>query len=654
MVCALCAGCTKVKDNPDPTPQQTEKTDSAPDSKKEESSKDSAETGDNSKNEKAPDISQGQWGDFDWSQYGDADWSQFGEGDWSEWADWYNQNNNQNSNSQNSDDKPQAEPPKADTKETEAKEYEVSRLALYFDADGSWAFGSTNKLYGNDVILDIYAPEGATVYYTTDGSTPNDESRRYKDSITLTAHGGSFPSAYSFRAVAVYADGTKSQVAARNILASSKLDGRYSTLIFCVSGEPDELTKKPNGIFTGKNYEQRGRESERKIYLDVFRADGSSVISQYAGVRIYGGYSRRQTMKSMKLFSRKSYDEDHKNFKLNDFGTLKLDGSGDVISKYDKLVLRNSGNDFQFAFIRDELSQTLCKKAGFECYEAVLPAICYLNGEYYGFFWLHENYCDKYFKEKYGDAEGEFVILEGGDQEKLDDDDPFVQKYVDEYNAKYNQFIKMDLNNDSNYKQLCNYIDVESYLDFFAWNIALNNWDWPNNNYKLFRYVEASASALSAEGAAVTPDNKVYDGRWRFLPHDMDYTYNLYDQNIAMYNYNTLKVVMSKNDERYAPLFTKLMDRSDCRAYFRAKTMEYLEGALSEESIVSTYYELHATRSDELAYFYKYIEQQNRKGDRDMWATPSNYNGTESGILEFAKKRAAYVIKYMDKLLPEK
>lgn len=525
-------------------------------------------------------------------------------------------------------------------------------LSLYFNSDGSWAFGSVNRLYDKDVALEIFAPAGADVYYTTDGSAPTAESDKYTEAIVFKAHGGSFPHAYSFRAVAVFEDGSTSNVAARNILASTKMDGRYSTLVFCVSGEPDELTNKPDGIFTGKNYEQRGRESERLIYLDVFRPDGSNVISQYSGVRIYGGYSRQSTMKSMKLFARKSYDEDHKNFKLNDFGTLKLDGSGDIINKYDKLVLRNSGNDFQFAFIRDELSQTLVKKAGFECYEGVLPAVCYLNGEYYGFFWLHENYCDKYFKEKFGDAEGEFYVLEGGDQKKSDEDDPETQKLVDDYNTHYNRFIAMDLTSDSNYKQVCDYIDVQSYLDFFAWNIALNNWDWPNNNYKLFRYVEAPASVLADKDAVATPDNPVFDGRWRFLPHDMDYTYGLYGQNTTQASYNTLKVVLSKNNERYAPLFAKLMERSDCRSYFRAKTMEFLEGPLSAESIISTYNELHAERYSELEYFYKYIEQQNRKGDTAMWTSPENYYGTEDDIIEFAKKRASYVIKYMDRLLP--
>lgn len=537
--------------------------------------------------------------------------------------------------------------------ENSSRSNDITDINLKFKDDGSFKFSEDSTFYSNDLNFTITAPEGATVYYTLDGRMPTTESTVYDGPIEFAAHGGSFPPAYIFRAMAVYADGTVSETAARTFLVSSKLDGRFTTVVFSISGDPDELTLEPDGIFTGKNYEQRGRESEREVYVEAWKSDGTEIFSQFAGVRIYGGYSRQTTIKSMKLFSRKSYDADHKNFLMDDFGTFKLDGSNNLMAKYDKLVLRNYGNDMQFGFIRDELNQKLCQLAGFDVYEEVIPAVAYLNGEYYGFYWLHENYSDKYFKEKFGDAEGEFVILEGTDTEKSDDDDPLTQKYVEEYNNAYNKFINMDLTSDANYKQVTDFMDVESYLDFFAWNIAIGNWDWPNNNFKCVRYVEASAEQLAAEGAAVTPDNEYYDGRWRFLPHDMDFSFGLYGNTNTQAKYDTLKVVLNENDERYSPLFAKLMERDDCRIYFREKTIEFCEGALSEESIISTYESLHATRAEELSYFYKYIEQRARKGDSTMWTTESLYAGNEAQIYDFAKWRARYCLVQMDSLLPD-
>lgn len=527
-------------------------------------------------------------------------------------------------------------------------------VSLSFGNDGTFSFAEPSTLYASDVHLTINAPEGATVYYTTDGSLPDiSSSQVYSEPILFKSKGGSFPAAQMFRAQCVYADGTVSKVAARSYIVGRKLEGRFSTIILAVSGDESELTEEPYGIFAESNFENRGRENERMVYAEAWEPDGTSIFSQFAGIRVYGGYSRRNSIKSFKLFARSSYDENGKTFKINDFGTLKLDGSERVIKKYDKLVVRAWGNDFQFAFIRDELSQTLCKNAGFECYEAVLPVAVYFNGSYYGQLWIHENYCDKYFKEKYGDAEGEFYIVEGGEQEKAMSDDPLEQAVINEFNDTYDELISLDLTNDANYAKVTSFMDVEDYLDYFAWNITINNWDWPNNNYKAFKYVEASAEDLAKEGAAVTPDNEVYDGRWRFLVHDMDYTYNLYDQDKACAPYNNLREILDPKNDRYAPLFDLLMDRADCRSYFRAKVDEYLNGAFSADGIISAYEELHATRAKELGFFYDYLTERQHKGDFTIWTSEAMYAGNEKSIITFAKKRGQYVKKYVDALLPE-
>ena len=527
----------------------------------------------------------------------------------------------------------------------EEKEKQTNDLELKFFSDGTFEFMQENRFYDDDIKLTITAPEGAKVYYTLDGREPSLGSYIYTEPLEFLTLGGDFPDAYTFRACMINPDGAMSKVAARTFLVGRGTENRFSSLVFFLSGDPDDLTEAPNGILYGDNAFERGRESERMVYIEAFEADGTPIFAQFGGVRIYGGYSRNNTIKSFKIFSRKSYDEDHKNFKIDSFQTPKLGADakeGEVIKKYDKLVLRNGGNDIQFAFIRDELSQTLVKKAGFETYEAVLPVVVYLNGHYYAFHWLHENYCDKYFKERFGDGEGEFVILEGKEQVKDDDDD--IQDIVNEYNDTYDRFIASDLNNDAVYNELCDFLDIDSYLDFFAWNIAINNWDWPNNNYKCYKYIPAEGEDFG---------DGVFDGKWRFLPHDMDYTYNLYDQTKTQENYNTLRVVMDENNERYAPLFTKLMERKDCRDYFRSKTLEFINGALSEQSIKEEYEKLHASRRKELLKYYDFLEILNRRGDWTIWTTYENYANNEKQIYKFAEKRAGYVLKYMDELLPE-
>lgn len=531
--------------------------------------------------------------------------------------------------------------PKPEAKGTDASENKTVKLQLSFSGDGTFSFKQEPDFYENDIELTIEAPDGVEVYYTLDGSIPTKASPVYSEPLIFEKQTGKFPDCHMLRACTFDAAGNPSKIAARSYLTAENAKTRFTTPVFFVSGNPDELTEKPDGIFVGYNYKERGRESERMVYVEAFEADAEPILAQFAGVRIYGGASRESTIKSMKLFSRKSYDEDNRNFKIKSFGTEKLDGSGDIIKKYDKLVLRNCGNDLQFSYIRDELSQTLCKNAGMDVYEAVVPAVAYLNGSYYGLFWLHENYCDKYFKEKFGDAEGEFIVAEGNDRKKADDDDPVVQAQSDDFNKNYERFTGMDLTIDANYRQLCNFMDVENYLDYFAWNIALNNFDWPNNNVKCYRYV----GNTYGEG--------VFDGRWRFLPHDMDFSYNLYDQNDTKPSFNTLKVVLNPNHDRHSPLFTALMSRADCRHYFREKTLEYCNGVLSKDGIISAYEELHDTRKAELDCFYEHLMRLEGKGDFSIWSRKEHYINYERQIYDFAEKRAEYAIQYMDDLLPE-
>ncbi|MCR5830395.1 MAG: CotH kinase family protein [Lachnospiraceae bacterium] len=514
-------------------------------------------------------------------------------------------------------------------------------VVVSFYDDGTYAFSNTNAFYNDTLTVSFEAPAGAKVYYTLDCTEPTESSSLYSEVLKLEPVEGNLPDAYVLRAKALLPSGEWTGTVAKTFFVAENVKERYTTLVFSITGEPSDLTEKPDGIFYGRNYKERGRESEREVYIEALGPDGYPEIGQFGGVRIYGGYSRQYSIKSMKLFARKSYDPDHGTFKINDFGTKALDGSEKTINKYDKLVLRDAGNDFQFCFLRDELSQTLCKKAGFDIYEAVVPAAAYLNGKYYGLFWLHENYCDEYFKQKFGkDAPGEFVVLEGSDQNKKDDDDEFTQKYVNEYNEAYNKFINMDLTNDANYKALNEFMDVNGFLDFFAWNISLNNWDWPNNNYKVMRYVPAEGDTYS-EG--------VFDGRYRFLPHDMDYSYGLYGQDTTQPYYDTLRVVMNSRDNRYSPLFTKLMEREDCKEYFKNKTIEFFEGALSKDSIIESYNMLHESRSTELDYYYDHIDQLRKKGDFSLWCNPGSYYDSEAQLIAFAENRKEYALKYIER-----
>ncbi len=428
---------------------------------------------------------------------------------------------------------------------------------------------------------------------------------------------------------------------------------KFTTYVFSITGDPADLTDYPNGLFYGKNYEARGRESERQVLVDVWDKDGNMILSQLCGLRIYGGYSRMNYLKSVKLFARSSYDPNNKNFKYNFFDTEKL-YEDKPVKKYKKLVLRDSGNDWQFAWIRDELLQTLAKDAGFTDYEAVEPAVYYLNGEYRGFYWLHEVYCDNFFKNKYGDKDknGEFVVIEGAEQEKSEEDDDEINVMASkEFNTAYAELSRLDYTIDSNFNKLNKFMDVDNYIKYYAYNVYICNKDWPHNNYKCYRYYASEGEKYES--------GTIYDGRWRFLLHDMDYSTGLYGQTECMANYDKLGEILTPEvkDEKdkltentkYAPLFAALMKREECRDTFVNFSLELANGALSKDNLNKVLDEMNDEREDEMKYFFEYIEVLKAKGTEGVWTGSYLFDGYTKEIKNFAKHRKNYSRSYMEK-----
>lgn len=504
--------------------------------------------------------------------------------------------------------------------------------------DGEVMFSEAGYFFSETVTLELSTEKEGYITYTMDGSEPEEDSTRYEAPLLLEGTGEASPKVYSIRAKAWYADGSSSDTYVHTYFVGEKVKERYSTIVFSINGNPADLTEGPEGILYGTNYENRGRASERVVSVEAVSADGRALFSQYAGVRVYGGSSREFAVKSLKLYARKEYQEGMGTFETTVFGSTTSDGTK-LIKKYDKLVLRNGGDDFQHGFIRDELAQRLGKKYGFDAYEAVVPAVAYLNGEYYGFYWLHESYCDKYFQYRNGKSDGEYVVLEGSDRYKSLKSDEAEYAAAKEYNRTYLEFTQADLTKDSVYADLCDWIDVENYLEYMAFNMYISNYDWPQGNFRCFRY-------YAAEGEVYGTGEK--DGRWRFLLHDADVgfaTYNSTGEKGAARN--DISQVLNPSHDRYSALLAGLLKREDCRSFFIDKMIEYRDGVLSYESICETLDAMCAERDAELSYYFEHLDSLKNTAE-DIYAKPGTTKNHIQKIKDFAKFRGEYITKYLE------
>ncbi|NBI90491.1 hypothetical protein D3Z45_07815 [Lachnospiraceae bacterium] len=479
--------------------------------------------------------------------------------------------------------------------------------------------------YDSDIYLTAVAGQEGNIYYTSDGSLPDSReggsTRRYKEPILLTAGEEESVMVYRFRAV--FSDGTESEVVTNTYIMGKNVGERYDTMVISLAAKEDDLYGYENGIFVeGKlradweaehpgeevtfdapaNYNVRGKESERDVHIEIFDEDGRRVIEQDGGIRISGNFTRQSEQKSFKLIARKEYDEIQNRFCYPFFADMRSYGEQSIMDRYKSLKIRNTGNDRSEGFIRDELGMRLAAQTEFPDVQSVRPVSVYINGIYQGLYWMHSTYDEEYFEEKYGEFEGEMVVI--GSSETNMGGEPgsgAEERCAAEYNELYAKYSAMDLREDEICGELNSYIDLENYLQYFALEIYMANRDWPYNNIQAYRYVAAPGEGYR--------ENSVFDGRYRYLLYDVDTTMGLGTIRDSLNPDQSFETLALLEERGYAPLFTALMAREDCRQYFVSCICDLLNGAYSTENVAAVLEDMHRERENEML---EYIEESIR------------------------------------------
>ncbi len=512
-------------------------------------------------------------------------------------------------------------------------------------------FSHEATFYSENIEVALTAAEGAEIYYTTDGSEPKIEpSYRYMEPITVNA--GPEVRVTTVRAMSVV-DGTAGKIHTRSFVSGTEVNERFSddTLVFVLSTDPYNLYDYEYGIAVpGKiyddyvkehpgeeipynapgNYYMSGREAERDMYVEVFESDGDNVISQDAGARVVGGYSRVVDQKSFKLIARKEYDPENGKFKYAFFdGALTEDGV--PISEYDRIVLRNGANDREFAGVRDELSQQLARDYGFAATQHTTPCAVFLNGEYYGYSWLHENYNEDYLATQFGGNRDQYGIIENIEVPEPEEGE-IIEQPLKDYLAMTEYFDK-DLTDDKIFEEFCQLVDVENLLQYYCMQIYISNKDWPGNNFKAYRY-------YPAEGEEITSEHM--DGRWRFLFFDAEYGWGLYGEGHRLKTMSDLLTGRHMSGESKA--LQALFKRDDMRKLLANIMSDLTAYAFSAEHANEVLDDLIEISDPEQMYALDL-------GIVSTWAHRETFADSRKQIRDFANRRYEVVLKEMIDLL---
>ena len=505
-------------------------------------------------------------------------------------------------------------------------------------------FSLPSGFYSENIAIELTAEGEQQIVFTTDGSDPKPGSGSvYTQPIEINATGE--VRASTIKAAVQSEDGTLGKTCTVSYVIGQDVDTRFddNTLVFVLSTDPYNLYDYEYGIAVpGKiyddyvkehpgeeipynapgNYYMSGREWERPIYVEVFESDGSKVIDQAAGVRLSGGYSRVPDQKSLRLIARKEYDPENGKFKYDFFHGAETE-TGAPVTEFDRLVLRNGANDREFAGVRDELSQKLAQDFGYPVTQHCTPAAVFLNGEYYGFSWLHENYNEDYLATYFGGSKENYEIVSN-----TENAEEGSERALADYSAMYALYDE-DMTDDMVFEKLCSLVDIDNLVQYYCMQIFISNKDWPGNNYKAFRY-------YPAEGEKIT--SKYMDGRWRFMFFDAEFAWSLYGERPSL---NTIKDLLNGTHmSGESKVLKALLQREDMRQKFAAVMSDITENAFEANHIKEVLDELCSISDNEQLYALE-------KGVTSQWARTKNFEESREQIRNFADVREFVVFRDM-------
>lgn len=512
-------------------------------------------------------------------------------------------------------------------------------------------FSQEGGFYDSGFDLNITVPDGTTVYYTTDGSVPDSSSQRYSSPIaisditsqpnylsartdirggTVTAPTEPVDKAMVINAVAIDQNGNVSDtVSAAYFIGYGNRASYYQNVkVISLTTDEDNLFDHDKGIYVlgatydewkktngsgafaqdwqiPGNYSNKGREWERPAIMQIYE-DGQVKHTQSIGIRIHGGASRSHMQKSFNIYARADYGVSKFDFNLFD-GDLKSEYTGKKIKEFDSFMIRNGGNDASATRFRDKLNQALVADRDM-LQQAMKPCIVFINGEYWGHYEITEKLSDDYVEAHYGIDKNDVCLIKNGELEEGTEAD------FAEWESLQNWFNSNDLSQESNYNQLCEKVDMQSFIDYMCAEIYYANMDFSPNNTAIWK------------ATSVYPDNEWGDGKWRFILFDTEYSTGLYGFSGPTASHNTFNMVL-QNKGFFSELFKNALKNNTFKRQFATTFMDMANENFNTDRVMAMIEELTNEYRDMTIDTLDRFEPKNVTQNPDNPQNPGGFPG---------------------------
>ena len=352
-------------------------------------------------------------------------------------------------------------------------------------------------LFTSPFTFYVDIPEGATLRYTIDGTTPSPTNGHISEDGTFHVES---TTTYRF---GLFQEGMlPSQVVTRSYIYKDK---DYHLPIISVVTNPINLYDDELGVYVkGINGRTGNGQSspcnwnmdwDRPVNFEYITPDGGMVVNQEVDFAMCGGWSRAWEPHSFKLKAGKIYE-----------GLNSIDYpffADKPYLKHKTLQIRNGGNDTDCR-IKDLALQEIVHRSGLDVDgQASVPVHHFINGEYKGMLNMREPNNKHFAYANWGIDSDEM------DQFEMSPDSGYVQ--MEGTREAFLEWYALSENASDEYiyEEIRNLVDIDEYINYMAVEFYLGGTDWPKNNIKGYR-------------------PRIENGRFRFVLFDLDHAFDTY------------------------------------------------------------------------------------------------------------------------------
>lgn len=470
-----------------------------------------------------------------------------------------------------------------------------------------------NKSISLELSLPEKAPEGAYIAYTTNGNEPTATDTKYTKAINITKS--------TVVRAKVFCEGWLSPFSTAQ---SYIFHPREMTLpIFSMQINDKYLNDSKIGLFANNKSkaDKKTHDWRRPMNVEFFPVEGeASAFNQLGEIRIQGGQSRENALKSLVFYANKRFDPDHKRYEYEFFPDQKPG-----VNQFKSFSLRDGGNDFSDMYFRDLIIQrTMASHVDLD-WQAGHSAVLYINGVYMGMLNIRERSNEDNVYSNYDGLE-DLDMIEIS-HESVNNVDKFIEELKEGTIDFYDNFVKFYSEKGHNLAEYEKWIDVSEYLNVMVMNLYYGNIDFPGNNYVLWR---------PNDDAKDCPLPK----RFRVIVKDTDFGIGLYSRSSDV---NTIGMIYNPSQYRDTWAFTEpatrmfknMMENEDLRQMFIDKSCVYMGDFMNAEGTGAT---MDAILDEALEEFVAHRNKYNSGGGWGGWGGQTDNRAEILNKFENAKR----------------